>query len=78
MYAKRKEREIGSVEVEVDVTYENFIPSLFAGTIRLPAGLSEEQRQQLLVIARKCPVHKVLTAETPVSISDRIEDQPDA
>jgi len=73
MYAKRKEWEIGAVEVEVDVTYEDFTPNSFAATIRLPPGLSEEQRERLLVIARKCPVHKVIASETPVS--DRIEEQ---
>jgi putative redox protein len=76
MYAKRKEWEIGTVEVEVDVTYEDFTPSAFAATIRLPPGLSEEQRQRLLVIARKCPVHKVIASETPVS--DRLEDPANA
>jgi putative redox protein len=78
MYAQRKEWDVGAVEVDVDVTYEDFTPSSFAATIRLPPGLSDAQRQQLLVIARKCPVHKVLTAETPVSVSDRLEDQADA
>ncbi len=76
MYAKRKEWEIGAVEVEVDVTYEDFTPNSFAATIRLPPGLSEEQRERLLVIARKCPVHKVIASETPVS--HRIEEQAGA
>jgi putative redox protein len=76
MYAKHKEWEIGAVEVEVDVTYEDFTPSSFVATIRLPPGLSEEQRERLLVIARKCPVHKVIARETPVS--DRIEEQANA
>ena len=71
MYADRKGWDIGAVEVEVDVTYEDYTPNSFAATIRLPEGLSEEQRQRLLVIARKCPVHKVIASETPVS--DRIE-----
>ena len=78
MYAKRKEWELGPVEVEIDATYEDFTPSSFTATIRLPAGLSEEQRQRLLVIARKCPVHKVVAAETPVTVSDRIESLPGA
>jgi putative redox protein len=78
MYAKRKEWEVGTVEVEVDVTYTDFTPSSFAATIRLPPGLSEEQQERLLAIARKCPVHKVIAAETPVSVSDRLEDEPDA
>jgi putative redox protein len=73
MYAGRKGWKIGPVEVEVDVEYEDFAPRSFAVTLRLPAELSEEQRQRLLVIARKCPVHKVLAGETPVTVSDRVE-----
>ncbi|MET0306035.1 MAG: OsmC family protein [Solirubrobacterales bacterium] len=76
MYAGRKGWDVGAVEVEVEVAYEGFTPTSFAATVRLPAGLSEEQREQLLVIAGKCPVHKVIASETPVS--DRIEDQPGA
>lgn len=73
MYAKRKGWEIGAVEVEVDVEYEDFVPRSFVATLRLPAGLSEEQHQRLLAIARKCPVHRVLADETPVTVSDRVE-----
>lgn len=73
MYAKRKGWEIGPVEVEVEVEYDEFVPSSFATTIRLPDGLGEEQRQRLLKIARKCPVHKVLAGDAPVELSDRLE-----
>lgn len=73
MYAKRKGWDIGSVEVDVDVEYEGFAPSSFAVTLHLPAELSDEQRERLLVIAAKCPVHKVIAGETPVLISDRVE-----
>lgn len=73
MYAQRKQWDIGQVEVEVNVDYEKFTPTSFDATIRLPAGLSEEQREKLLVIARKCPVHKVVAAETPVAVSEQIE-----
>jgi putative redox protein len=73
MYAERKGWDMGAVEVDVDVEYEGFAPRSFAVTLRLPAGLSREQRQRLAVIARKCPVHKVLTGETPVTVSDRVE-----
>ena len=34
---------------------------------------SDEQRERLLVVASKCPVHRVLTGETTVTISDRVE-----
>jgi len=73
MYAARKGWEIGAVEVDVDVSYEDFAPRSFAVTLRLPVGLSEEQRQQLTVIATKRPVHRVLAGETQVTVSDRVE-----
>lgn len=73
MYAARKGWDIGAVEVGVEVEYQDHPPRSFAVTLRLPAGLSDEQRERLKVIAGKCPVHEVLAAETPVTISDRIE-----
>ena len=73
MYAARKGWDVGDVEVEVDVEYEGFAPRAFAVTLRLPAGLSDEQRERLAAIARKCPVHKVLAGETRVTVSDRVE-----
>jgi putative redox protein len=78
MYAAHKGWDIGAVEVDVDVEYENFLPRSFAVTLRLPAGLSDEQRERLTAVARKCPVHKLLTGETTVTVSDRVEDLPDA
>jgi putative redox protein len=71
MYAERKGWDVGAVEVEVEVEYERFAPSAFAAEIRFPEGLSDEQRERLLVIARKCPVHKVVANEMPVALSER-------
>jgi putative redox protein len=73
MDAERKGWDAGAVEVDVDVEYDDYAPLSFAVTLRLPAELSDEQRQRLLVIAAKCPVHKVLAGETTVTISDRVE-----
>jgi putative redox protein len=73
LYAERKGWDIGPVEVDIDIEYEDYAPLSFAVTLRLPAELSDEQRERLLVIARKCPVHKVLAHETPVVVSDRVE-----
>ncbi len=73
MYADRKGWDIGEVEVDVDGEYENHAPRSFEVTLRLPGELSDEQRERLLVVAGKCPVHKVLAGETAVVISDRIE-----
>jgi len=73
MYAERKGWEIGAVEVDVDATYDGPVPTDFGVTVRLPSGLDEEQRERLLVVASKCPVHRALTGETTVTISDRGE-----
>src|SRR5262245_23956491 len=63
MYAARKGWELGDVEVTVDVEYEHYTPRSFSTSIHLPAELSEEQREALLKIAGKCPVHRVLRSE---------------
>jgi putative redox protein len=73
MYADRKGWDIGPVEVDVDVTYRDYSPVSFAVTLRLPDGLSEEQRERLLVIAGKCPVHELIAGETEVVIADEIQ-----
>ena len=73
MYAEHKGWELGVVEVGVDVEYDGQIPKSFAASIRLPEDLDDEQRERLLVVARKCPVHKALKGEANVSVSDRIE-----
>jgi putative redox protein len=73
MYAERKGWDLGPVEVDVDVEYEEYAPLSFAVTLRLPAELSDEQRERLLFVARKCPVHKLLAGEVPVVVSDKVE-----
>jgi putative redox protein len=73
MYAARKGWEIGAVEVDVDVSYEGSTPTSFAVSLRLSGELSDEQRERLVVIAGKCPVHKILVGETPVTVSNQVE-----
>jgi putative redox protein len=72
MYADRKGWEIG--EVVVDVNYEpaqRGSPTKFAMTVRLPKELPEEQRERLMQIAAKCPVHRTLEGE--VMFDERVE-----
>jgi putative redox protein len=73
MYAERKGWELGQVEVDVEVEYREGAPLSFAVTLRLPSELSDEQRKRLLIVAGKCPVHKLIAGETEVTIADRIE-----
>jgi putative redox protein len=73
MYADRKEWELGGVEVQADFTQGTAdTPPKFKVEIRIPAELSDEQRERILVIAHKCPVHRTLMA-SDVEIDDSLE-----
>ena len=64
MYADRKGWNIG--EVAVDVNYEpaqRGSPTKFTMEVSLPKELPEEQRERLMQIAAKCPVHRTLEGE---------------
>jgi putative redox protein len=72
MYADRKGWNIG--EVVVDVQYEpaqRGSPTRFAMVVQLPKELPEEQRERLMQIAAKCPVHRTLEGE--VMFEERLE-----
>jgi putative redox protein len=73
LYAERKGWDLGELEVEVDFASKNLAPAAFEVILRLPDSFDEEQRQRLLKIAGKCPVHKVLASESSIDISDRVE-----
>ncbi|MCW2987847.1 MAG: OsmC family protein [Solirubrobacterales bacterium] len=73
MYAERKGWDVGAVEVDVDVSYDGTVPSTYAVALKLPRELSDEQRERLLMIAAKCPVHKVLVGEATVTVAERLE-----
>lgn len=61
MYADRKEWELESIGVSVDIETENN-SSHFDRKISLTGNLSEEQTHKLLDIANHCPVHKILNS----------------
>jgi putative redox protein len=72
MYAKRKEWDIGAVEVDCEYEKpEQGSPTKFKLTVRLSDQLSQEQVERLGTIAAKCPVHRVLAGE--VMFEERIE-----
>lgn len=73
MYAQRKGWDVGPVEVEVEMSYDGPVPTSFEVGLKLPGHLDEEQRRRLLVIATKCPVHKVLAGEAHVNVTERLE-----
>jgi putative redox protein len=72
MYANRKGWDIG--EVVVDVDYEpaqRGSPTKFAMVVQLAKELPEEQREKLMQIAAKCPVHRTLEGE--VMFNERLK-----
>lgn len=73
MYAQRKGWDVGAVEVDVETSYDGPVPTGFEVGLKLPGDLDEEQRRRLLVIATKCPVHKVLAGEARVNVVERLE-----
>ncbi len=64
MYARRKEWELGELEVECEYeTAERGSPTSFTLILRLPGGLSPDQVERLERIAAKCPVHRTLEGD---------------
>jgi putative redox protein len=64
MYAKRKGWNIGDVECEVGYEpAQRGSPTKFNLVLKLPKELPEEQRDRLMQIAAKCPVHRTLEGE---------------
>jgi putative redox protein len=58
----------------VDVNYEpaqRGSPTRFEMIIKMPKEMPEEQRQRLMQIAAKCPVHRTLEGE--VMFDERVE-----
>lgn len=73
MYANRKGWELGDVEVSAAFTRATHdTPPKAKVEIRIPAELTDEQREKIVVIAHKCPVHRALTAQD-VEIDDSLE-----
>jgi len=73
MYADRKEWDLGQVEVTADFTEASTdSPASFKVNIKVPAELDDDQRERILVIAGKCPVHRALAAQD-VRIEDDLE-----
>ena len=64
MYAQRKGWDVGDIEVDVDYEpAQRGSPTRFAMAVQLPKELPEEQRERLMQIAAKCPVHRTLEGE---------------
>jgi putative redox protein len=72
LYAERKGWELPTLEVTVDMTSDaERMPTHFAVEVALPPGLDDEQRRKLMVIAEKCPIHKLLEQGAEITVAER-------
>ena len=62
-YSKRKNIPVEGIEVSVDRDASQERAGIYrlSATLTLTGDLSPKQREELLHIARKCPVHKLMT-----------------
>ena len=65
-YAQRKKLPVEEIHVSVDRddSQERQGTYRLRVTIGLTGALTDAQRQELLTVAQKCPVHKLMTAAT--------------
>lgn len=65
-YAKRKQIPIEGIQVAVDRDDSRERDGVYRLTVRLAltGDMTDAQRQELLAVAEKCPVHKLMTQVT--------------
>jgi putative redox protein len=79
LYAERKGWELPGLEVAVEMNSAgedkgaptDATPTHFAVEVALPEGLDDEQRRKLMVIAAKCPVHKLLAHGAEITVTEK-------
>jgi putative redox protein len=66
MYAGRKSWDLQDAIVTVDILRADEV-EIFKRTIQLLGNIDAEQRERLLEIANKCPVHKALVGKIEIN-----------
>ncbi|MNL62914.1 OsmC-like protein [compost metagenome] len=69
MYANRKQWKLESTDVKVKVESEG-AKSVLSREITFRGELSDEEKDRLLDIANKCPIHRLLTSEVTINTSE--------
>jgi len=65
MYAGRKEMKLDNAIVTVDIERMNDVET-FSREIQLLGNLCAEEKERLLEIAHKCPIHKALAGQIQI------------
>lgn len=69
MYADRKQWKVDRIWVKVNLVRGSDLPSghnTFFCEVKLTGSLTEEQHKRMMEIAKKCPVHRLLTKPSEV------------
>jgi putative redox protein len=79
-YAQRKQIPLEDIEVTVerDDSEERKGTYRLRTLLRLGGALTDAQRQELLTVAGKCPVHKLMTQVTTEVQTELVDDRPSA
>ena len=65
MYAGRKEMKLDNAIVTVDIERHDDVET-FSREIQLQGNLSAEEKERLLEIVHKCPIHKALAGQIQI------------
>jgi putative redox protein len=69
MYANRKDWPLKSTDFMVKPDSESEQGTVITRDINFVGDLTEEQKQRLLEIANKCPIHKLLSGKIEIKTS---------
>lgn len=72
MYASRKGWPVKDIKVKVQIVSENREETRISREVSFEGDLTEEQRQRLLEIANKCPIHRMF--EHPIHVETKVGD----
>jgi len=67
MYANRKQMNLTECKATVKIESESAEASTISRTLEFEGDLSQEDRQRLLEIANKCPIHKLLSSRISIN-----------
>lgn len=69
MFAARKQWPLQQVQVQLRYLRRDATGTAIERELLLEGALDPEQRQRLLEIAEKCPIHRLLTGEVTIATS---------
>ena len=77
MYVDRKGWEVDRIDLEVGIriqTTDSGQNTYIDSNIEITGDVSLEQKERMIEIARKCPIHRLLT--NPIQISTQLKPEP--